>query len=237
VCTNCGGYRLTTLGIGSELVEEKLKELFPEAKIFRIDADATPTHIKAQKVAEKFYSSPQSILVGTEMSLLYLTDKVASSAVVSMDTFFSIPDFRINERVLNIILKMRAITDRNLIIQTRDINQKVFEYAVRGNLIDFFKDEIEDRKKFGYPPFSTLIKISILGTKNELSTLAEKFQKDIEPDEVDIFPAFVPQTKGKFAINGLIKIPDGEWPKPELISKLKNLPMNFSVNVDPESLI
>ncbi len=237
LCTNCGSWRLTTLGIGSELVEEKLKELFPEAKLFRIDADTSPTHNKAERVAQNFYNSTGSILIGTEMSLLYLTDKIENSAVVSMDSFFSIPDYRINERVLNIILKMRAITDRNLILQTRDIEQKVFDYAARGNLIDFYKEEIDDRKRFNYPPFSTLIKISVTGTKSELADLVENFQKIIEPNEIDIFPAFVPQTKGKFGVNGLIKVSEGEWPNKDLSEKLKSLPMNFSVNVDPESLI
>ncbi len=236
-CSNCNGWRLTTLGIGSEMVEEKVKELNPNCKIYRIDADITPTHKKALLTAEKFYNSPQGILIGTEMALLYLTEKIENSAVVSMDSFFSIPDFRINERVLNILLKMRAITDRNLIIQTRDISQKVFDYAIRGNLIDFFKEEIEDRKILNYPPFSTLIKISILGTKKETMELVEDLQKIIEPYEIDIFPAFIPQEKGKFGVNGIIKIKMGEWPNEELSRKLKNLAPNFSVNVDPDGLI
>ncbi|MDD4803672.1 MAG: primosomal protein N' [Candidatus Pacebacteria bacterium] len=236
-CSNCNGWRLTTLGIGSEMVEEKVKELNPNCKIYRIDADTTPTHKKALLTAEKFYNSPQGILIGTEMALLYLTEKIENSAVVSMDSFFSIPDFRINERVLNILLKMRAITDRNLIIQTRDISQKVFDYAIRGNLIDFFKEEIEDRKILNYPPFSTLIKISISGTKKETMELVENLQKIIEPHEIDIFPAFIPQEKGKFGVNGIIKIKMGEWPSEGLSRKLKSLAPNFSVNVDPDGLI
>ena len=164
-CINCGGWRLTTLGIGTALSRGKIKRTISECNIFRIDADTTPTHQKAILVAEKFYNAPSAILIGTEMALLYLTQKIENSAVVSMDTFFSIPDFRIHERIMTILLKMRAITDRNLIIQTRDIAQKVFTYALAGNLIDFFKDEIEDRKSFKYPPFSTLIKISASGKK------------------------------------------------------------------------
>ncbi len=132
---------------------------------------------------------------------------------------------------------MRAITDRNLIIQTRDVEQKVFEYAVRGNLVDFFKEEIDDRKAFNYPPFSTLIKISIAGTKDEITSLVEELHNKIDQYEIDIFPAFVPQTKGKFAVNGLMKIPEGEWPNKNITDILKSLPMNYSVNVDPESLI
>ena len=236
-CSNCSGWRLTTLGIGSELVEENLKEMYPNSKIFRIDSDVTPTHKKAEHVAEKFYSSPQSILIGTEMALLYLTEKVENSAVVSMDSFFSIPDFRINERILNILLKMRAITDRKLIIQTRDVTQKVFDYAIRGNLVDFYRDEMEDRKALRYPPFTNLIKVSIIGAKDEIVPFVEGFQKEIEPYEIDVFPAFIPQARNKYSVNGIIKVPHSEWPNTKLIERLKALPLNFSVNVDPDSLI
>jgi primosomal protein N' len=236
-CSNCNGWRLTTLGIGSELIEEKIKEINSNCKVYRIDADSTPTHKKALQVAEKFYNSPQGILIGTEMALLYLTEKVENSAVVSMDSFFSIPDFRINERILNILLKMRAITDRYFLIQTRDINQKVFDYAIKGNLTDFFKDEVEDRKILNYPPFSTLIKISISGTKKETMEIVENIQKLIEPNEIDIFPAFIPQERGKFSVNGIIKKKTNEWPNKSLVDRLKTLPPNISINIDPDSLI
>lgn len=236
-CSNCFGWRLSTLGIGAENVEEKLKEIYPNGKIFRIDSDITPTHKKAEQVAEKFYNSPQSILIGTEMALLYLTEKIENSAVVSMDSFFSIPDFRINERVLNILLKMRAMTNRKLIIQTRDIKQKVFSYAVEGNLVDFYKEEIDDRKMLKYPPFSTLIKISISGTKDEVIECVENLQKQIGVYELDIFPAFIPQSKGKYGVNGIIKIPEKEWPNKRLADIFKSLPPNFTVNIDPDSLI
>jgi primosomal protein N' (replication factor Y) (superfamily II helicase) len=167
-CSYCGGWRLTTLGIGSELVEEKIKEIYPKVNIFRIDTDNTPTHKKAQDTALKFYNSPQGILVGTEMALLYLTQKIENSAIVSIDSFFSIPDFRINERILNILLKIRSITDEYFIIQTRDIKQKVFDYAIKGNLVDFYREEISDREKLNFPPFTILIKITIIGTKDEV---------------------------------------------------------------------
>ena len=236
-CSHCGGWRLTTLGIGSEMVEEKIKELYPSASIFRIDADATPTHNRAQIVADKFYNSPEGILIGTEMALLYLTEKIENTAVVSIDSFFSIPDFRINERILNILLKIRSITDKHFIIQTRDITQKVFDYAVKGNLVDFYRDEINDREKLHFPPFTTLIKVSISGTKDAVLEMVENIQKIIEPHTIDIFPAFIPQSKGKYGVNGIIKIPGGKWPDKELCDKLKILPIDVLVNVDPDSLI
>ncbi len=236
-CSYCDGWRLTTLGIGSELVEEKIKELYPKGNIYRIDADITPSHKKAQDMADKFYNSPEGILIGTEMALLYLTEKVENTAVVSIDSFFSIPDFRINERILNILLKIRSVTDKNFIIQTRDITQKVFDYAIKGNLIDFYKDEINDREKLNFPPFTTLIKISISGTKNEVLEMVGNIQKIIEPHEIDVFPAFIPQSKGKYGVNGIIKITGAKWPDKDLYEKLKIFPVNVLVNVDPDSLI
>lgn len=242
-CSECGGWRLTTLGIGSELIEEIIKENYPKANIFRIDADSTPSHKKALEIAEKFYNSPQGILIGTEMALLYLNEKIQNSAIASIDSFFSVPDFRINERILNILLKIRSITDKNFIIQTRDIKQSIFDYAIKGNLVDFYKNEISDRENLGFPPFSTLIKISVSGSKTEVLNTVENIQKMIEPYEIDIFPAFVPQSKGKYAVNGIIKIDfkkashTNGWPDKILYEKLKSLPMNVSINVEPDSLI
>jgi primosomal protein N' (replication factor Y) len=236
-CTNCESWRLTTLGIGAEFVEEKIKELLPNEKIFRIDSDTTPHHKAALQMAQKFYNEPQGILIGTEMALLYLSEKVENSAVVSMDSFFSIPDFRINERVMSVLLKMRAITDRNLLIQTRDAKQKVFDYAMAGNIVDFYRDEIEDRKKFNYPPFSTIIKVSISGNKSDCVKSAEELKKMVAPYELDVFPAFVPQGKSKVILNTVLKIPEDKWPDSELSTKLRACPPNFSINVDPDSLI
>lgn len=236
-CVNCGGWRLTTLGIGAELVMEEIKKLYPKGNVMRLDTDIAKTHKQAEKIAEKFYDSPEGILVGTEMALLYLTEKIENTAVVSIDAFFSIPDFRINERILNVLLKIKSITDKHMLIQTRDISQKVFSYATRGNLVDFYKEEIEDREKLNFPPFTTLIKISISGTKDKVMKIIDELQHIISPHEIDVFPAFIPQSKGKFGINGIIKIPQSKWIDNELFKKLKSLPIEVTVNVDPDSLI
>ena len=90
-------------------------------------------------------------------------------------------------------------------------------------------------KKF--PPFATLIKISITGTKDEVFKMVENIKKLIEPYEIDVFPAFIPQAKGKYGVNGIIKINKKNWPNTNLIEKLRSLPMNVLVNVDPDSLI
>lgn len=236
-CSNCDSWNLTPLGIGMEKVYEELSGKFPTLKIFRLDSDNAPTHKIACQTIDKFYESPGSILLGTEMALVYLNEKITNSAVVSVDSFFSLPDFRINEKVLNILLKIRSFTAKNFIIQTRDVSQKVIGHAIRGNLAEFYRDEINNRESFGYPPFSTLIKITVSGEKNKVAEEMDKLEKYLEPNHLAIFPAFTPYAKGKYSMHGLLKIPRGNWVDRSLMDKLKNLPPYFNINVDPESLL
>lgn len=236
-CANCDSWNLTPLGIGMEKVCEELSEKFPAVKIFRIDADNSPTHKIASQTIKKFYESPGSVLLGTEMALVYLNEKIANTAVVSIDSFFSLPDFRINEKVLNILLKIRSFTAKNFLIQTRDASQKVIECAVKGNLAEFYREEINNRESLEYPPFSTLIKITVFGEKKKVAEEMDKLEKYFEPHHLAIFPAFTPYAKGKYSMHALLKIPRSSWIDRALLDKLKNLPPYFNINVDPESLL
>lgn len=236
-CIKCGGWRLTTLGIGTELVEKEIQAIFPDVKVFRMDSEMINTHKKAVQMAEKFYASPGSIMIGTEMAISYISEKVHNSAIVSMDSFFALPDFRINERIINIILKIKSITTKTFILQTRQPDEKAWDYALRGNLADFYRDEINDRKLLDYPPFSTLIKVSLTGDRDFVISEMEKLQKIIQPFVIDVFPAFIPGVAGKYIMHGLIKVHRGDWINEELLNKLQSLPPSFSVNIDPESLL
>jgi primosomal protein N' (replication factor Y) (superfamily II helicase) len=236
-CNDCQSWRLSAFGIGIEAVEEELKERFPNIKIFKIDSDSASTQKKANDIMAKFYISPGSILLGTEMALMYLKETVANTAVISIDSFFSIPDFRINEKVMNILLKIRACTTRSFLVQTRDIEQKILKYATGGNLAEFYRDEIKERELLSYPPFSIPIKITLQGDKKTVLAGMEQLQKEMAPYEVDIFPAFIPITKGKFSMHALLKIKRKEWVNQDLLHKLNSLPPQYTINVDPESLL
>lgn len=236
-CQNCQSWRLSTFGIGIENIEEELKKQFPDIKIFKIDSDSVSTHKKAEDIIQKFYASPGSILLGTEMTLLYINEKIANSAVISIDSFFSIPDFKINEKIMNILLKIRNFTSRNFLVQTRDIEQKILKYALNGNLADFYRDEIKERETLNYSPFSLPIKITMQGDKKTVLAQMEQTQKDLAPYEIDIFPAFIPSQKGKFSMHGLIKVKKTDWVDKELLNKIFALSPQYSINVDPESLL
>ncbi|MDQ2933357.1 MAG: hypothetical protein M3Q80_03165, partial [bacterium] len=236
-CKKCGGWRLTPLGIGIDKVYEEIQSKFPDVEVFKIDADTTKTDSQIAAVIEKFKSKPGSILLGTEMALVHLTEKIEHIAVASLDSLFALPDFRIQEKIMYTLIRLRSMANRSLLVQTRKAEEKVFEYGLKGNLSDFYRSTLEERRQFSYPPFSTLIKITIEGKKEAIAAAMADVQKLLEHREIDVFPAFTAAVRGNSIIHGLLRIPEGGWPNSELGTILKNLPPNVKVKIDPESLL
>ena len=236
-CRICGSWKLTTLGIGIELIQDILLSMFPDVKFFRMDKDTVKTHTQALSMATDFYNSPGSVLFGTEMALLYLEKPIDNSGVAAIDSLFSIPDFRINERIMNILLKIRSITRKNFLVQTRSRDQRIFDYAIKGNLMDFYREEIDERKKLNYPPFSTLIKITVRGQKSQILEDMNKIEVLLKEYNPIVFPAFIDTVNKKSILHSLIKLDHADWISQPLLAKLRSLPQHVSVNIDPESLL
>jgi len=237
LCKVCGSWKLGTVGIGIDMIADKIKDRFPDVKVFRIDADTTKTEKAVEETITKFYESPGSILLGTEMALTFLNEEIENAAIISIDSLFSVPDFRIHEKIFYMLLKMRYITSSRFILQTRNPEEKVLEYAQKGNLIDFYREQIEGRKKFDYPPFTTLIKITLEGEREVIIKDMDAIQTTLEPFTVDVFPAFTQTVRGKFVLHGLIRIPRPGWMDTDLLEKLRSLPPYVAVKVDPDSLL
>ncbi len=236
-CVSCGSWRLVTLGIGVELIEEVLRKNFPDVNVFRIDKDSVTTLKKGLMIVEDFYNSPGSVLLGTEMALLYLDKPVDNAAIVSLDSLFSIPDFRINEKIASLIVRIRTLARKNFLLQTRLKDQKIVDSTIQGNMADVYREEIEERKRFEYPPFWTLIKISLKGERTKVREKMKGLEDFLKPFSVTVFPAFTEVVKGSYVMHGLIRIPKKEWINDELLQKLMSLGPEYSVNVDPESLL
>jgi primosomal protein N' len=140
-------------------VTEEAKKLFPKKNIFQIDSDVTKTNKKVREVIEKFYATPQSILIGTELVIPYLKTKVDFATLISMDSLLSIPNYKMSEKMLYLGLIIKDLGEKS-IIQTRDTENLVMETITSGDLKKFYDSEKKLREKFGYPPFGTIIKIS-----------------------------------------------------------------------------
>jgi primosomal protein N' (replication factor Y) len=237
-CKVCGSWKLTTIGIGIDLIREKIKEKFPDINVFKIDSDSTKGNEKTIKgILEKFRNHPGSILIGTELMLQYLHEKVENSAIVSLDSLFALPDFRIQEKILYMLTQIKTLTTKFFIVQTRRAEEKVFEYGLKGNLSDFYRSEIESRKNFKYPPFTNLIKITLEGKKENIINEMKEAQDILDPYEVEVFPAFTHTIRGNYVLHGLIRVPASKTLPKDLISKLRSLSPSITVKVDPETLL
>jgi primosomal protein N' len=151
-----------------------------------------------------------------------------------------------SEKIIQIITSILAKTKNQLIIETKNENDKIINAIKIDNLVSYVKEEISDRKNLGYPPFKRFIKISFLGSKIETAEVRKFLSKDFKEYEPEIFSGFLTKFKDKYITNALIKIEPKDWSLPELShnakidealsEKLLSLPLEFSINIDPEDL-
>ncbi|HEY1037055.1 MAG TPA: hypothetical protein VGE62_00570 [Candidatus Paceibacterota bacterium] len=243
-CKKCGSWKLTTLGIGIDTVAAEVKKLFPEKEVFTIDRDSVKTDKQARDIIKDFSNAKGAVLVGTETALAFLPE-LKYSAIASLDSLFSIPDFRIHERIIQLLLRILDKTTAYMLIQTRSENAEILSHFTSGNLSQFYKDELEMRQQVNYPPFATHVKVTVEETKEKatdlMKILKERLDKLEEKDKGSfstlIFPAFVPTQKGRAMLHLLITLKPGDWPHAQLSHLLRSLPPEFQIRVNPESLL
>ncbi|MBI3632208.1 MAG: primosomal protein N' [Candidatus Vogelbacteria bacterium] len=250
-CAKCSGWKLKALGVATEKIEEEVKSIFIAAKVFRLDSNVAKSYKQASKIIDDFKSTPGSILIATEMILNYLNSEIPNIAVISIDTLFSIPDFRISENIFSFLTRLKLLSLNTFLIQTRKPDEKIFEHVMRGDLLEFYRNEIKERKRFEFPPFKTLIKITAEGPKdlvNKEMNQLETFLKKYDPNK---FNAFIERINNKDRINILLKIEPSQWPPKSsktnerneespysnLLEILESLPKRFVIKVEPENIL
>ncbi len=241
-CPICGSWNFDQLGIGTERVVEEVQNLFPKKKVFIIDKDSA-TAKKARETIKEFYETTDAVLVGTEMAMPYLTEPIENSAVISIETLHNIPSYKAYERMLRIILAIKKATKNSLIVQTRNIESPVLEALEKNNLKVFFKEEIKRREIFGYPPFSTIIKLTHTSSKDERVRIQKFSDENLS--------AFNPSLRSKrlgrnIETSIVIKLPAKYWnigtlkTVPEidqtLGKTLQSLGPEWQIRINPENL-
>lgn len=238
-CVHCESWRLTPLGGGIEKIGEEIRQEFPGVKIYAIESDSVTTRRRAVALRNQFYDSPGSILLGTTMALPYLAHPVESAAVVGIDSLFTIPDFRLNEKIMNVLLSIRQKSTKRFLLQTRNPDNPLFTFVLRGNLLDFYRAEIAERRDLGYPPFQLFIKVRWSGKRDNAKAGIEPLTRALSAGGFEhlSFPAFVQEERGIYRMNTLIKLNPRTWPDQSLLSILRTLPPSFFVSVDPEDIL
>lgn len=165
-CPACGSTQLSTLGMGTERIEESLSLLFPEARLGRMDLDTTRNKYGYQRILDEFGAGQIDILVGTQMITKGLDfGRVTVVGIWDGDRILNFPDFRAGERAYQQITQVAGRAGRRaekgqVIIQSRKPDNEVFEKVIKGDYYQYFRQEMAERKNFYYPPYVKLVKIT-----------------------------------------------------------------------------
>lgn len=247
LCNNCNSWNLVPLGIGIDKIKEELQKHFKGIKIYQFDKNNIKNKKEIKEVLKNFENTENSILLGTEMSFFYLKEKVDLSLIASFDSLFTIPNFKINEKILNILLRTINITKEKLIIETKNPENEVLVALKNKNLANYIREELEDRKVLKYPPFERFIKITYLGNNEENLKIKKFIEENFHEYNPIIFKSNHAINQNKYNINILIKLNPKNWAINDLLSnanidenlynKLSELQEKMQIQIDPEDLL
>ena len=249
-CPTCHGWRLVPLGIGSAGVRDELNRLFPDVPVIIIDSDHIKTAAQLRKAYHSFSSKKGSILIGTEMALRAIAEPVDTAAVISIDSRFSIPDYRIHEHTYRTLIHLRERSKDALILQTRHPKHPLFSFFRTKPYAAFYEHELAERKAFGYPPFTTLIRIGVTEPVDTVQKTVDRIMEKLTAYDVVSYDALRPKKKGQVTIYILLKVPSNAWqrvaentpeegdkPYEQLLGILRSFSPSITVEYDPVQIV
>lgn len=210
ICPSCGEKAIKTLGTGTEKVEEEIKKVF-NARVVRMDLDTTSRKGSHEKIITAFKNHEYDILLGTQMIAKGLDfSNVTLVGVINADTSLMIPNYRSNEYTFQLLMQTAGRSGRgekngSVIIQTFNPEHYAIILASKHDYIDFFKQEMEVRRKLSYPPYYYLIYIKVIGKDyNKISIESNKIAS-ILTRELKNSKILGPTTCSVFKLNGLFR--------------------------------
>ena len=166
-CYSCSSVHLSTKGFGTEQIQQELVDLFPNAKIGRMDQDTTRGKFGFDKIIDGFKNREFDILVGTQMLAKGLDfDNVSLVGVMNADNMLYHPDFRAFERTFQMLTQVAGRSGRSgkrgkVIIQTYNPNHPTILQITKNDYAGMYKEQLQERLLYNYPPFYRLIKITM----------------------------------------------------------------------------
>ena len=177
-CKACGSLELAELGFGTEKIEDEVKEFFPDKTIARLDLDTTRTRKAYENIITDFAQQKVDILIGTQMISKGLDfENVRIVGILNADNMLNHPDFRAYERSFQLMVQVSGRAGRKgkqgkVVIQTTHAKNRVIHQVIDTDYAGMFQSEMSDRKKFLYPPYVRLIKLTIKHKKPEITDRA-----------------------------------------------------------------
>ena len=222
-CPTCGSNALSTSGVGTQKIELLIKELYPDARVERIDSDILTKKNAHIELLSKFQRGEIDILVGTQMIAKGLDNpNVTLVGVLSADSGFNVPDYRASERGFQLLTQVAGRAGRGefkgkVLFQTYNPEYYAFQTAKSQNYEKFFETEIKSRQEYDYPPFSQIVRLIISSENNfraekssmeiamRLNTMTEKFGFGEYVEVLGPTPCVIEKINGFYRFQILIK--------------------------------
>ena len=177
-CPCCGSTELRTRGFGTEKIEEQVREVFPEARVARMDLDTTRTRNAYERIIMDFGAGRTNILIGTQMISKGLDfDKVSVVGILNADSMLNYPDFRAYEHAFMMMSQVSGRAGRKgkrglVILQTKSKDVPVIQQVVRNDYLALYRDLIAERQAFHYPPYYHLVYVYLRHRSDEVVNTA-----------------------------------------------------------------
>ena len=219
-CRNCGAF-YKEFGLGTEKVEESLKELVEGAKIIRMDVDTTTRKNAHENIIKSFSNGDYNILLGTQMIAKGLDfENVTLVGIINADISLNFPDYRSSETTFELLNQVSGRSGRGkkkgkVLIQTFNPDHYAIKYSKENDYISFYNEELSIRKKLNYPPFCYICLIRIISkdydSASKMSYKIGDYLKEKIKDETILGPS----TANVFRINNEYRF--------QIIIKYKNI--------------
>ncbi len=250
ICPECGEKAIRDFGLGTEKVEQTLKELYPSYRIVRMDADTTSKKGSHEDIIKGIENLEYDIIVGTQMISKGLDfPKVTLVGIINADESLNIPDFRSGENTFSLLSQVsgragRADLKGKVIIQTFNPDNKTLNYVLKNDYLGNYNYEMDIRKKLKYPPYYYLVLLRITSKNYEMASkesikVANYLRKQIKNETICLGPT----TANMFKINNVFRFQviikyrreDNLF---DIISELdrqyiNNKDVNLEIDVDP----
>ncbi|MBQ5911047.1 MAG: primosomal protein N' [Clostridia bacterium] len=257
-CPNCEGAKLRFMGVGTQKIEEELKVTFPEARILRMDADSTTAKDSYSAYLTDFANGNYDIMLGTQMVAKGLNfPNVTVVGVIGADSAANSSDYRSFERSFSLLTQVLGRAGRGTekgiaVVQTTDPDSNLIRLAAAQDYDSFYGSEIGIRKMMTYPPYCTIVQVSVSSASREYAeeTSREIFNvltegvtgeySDIPMKILGPSPAAMPRVNNKYRYRLIIKTKNNSRMRELLKSATAvKCPRDTSITVDinPETII
>ncbi len=257
-CPECHSRYVKFFGTGTQRIEAELRELFPEARILRMDFDTTSKKGGHEAILDKFKRGEADILLGTQMVTKGLDfPDVTLVGVLAADTALNVDDFKGSEKCFSLITQVcgragRGDIEGRAVIQTYQPQNKTINFAKEQNYIDFYNNEIIYRKRMEYPPFCDIVYILVSGeteaeTETEITKIGKRLSEEQKESDNIIkllgpSPSPIHRIKNKYRYRIILKVKESGKILP-LLSEITGQHMKrkgkttLSIDINPNSMV